>query len=61
MYYWILFFIKGNNIPLTTIIQLPQYIERIGGSRIGLYCGSIRAITKSNIIQVNFSEIQNFF
>jgi hypothetical protein len=56
-------FIKANNIPFITRIQLQQYIGRIGGPKIGFFCGSITAITKSNIIQVIFCSIivWNFF
>jgi hypothetical protein len=50
-------FIKANNISLITRIQLQQYIERMGGPRIGFFCGPIRDITKSNIIQVIFAEL----
>jgi hypothetical protein len=50
-------YVKANNIPLKTRIQLQQYIERMGGPKIGFFCGSITAITKSNIIEVIFAKL----
>jgi len=44
--------VSSKNYPLRTRIQLNQYIERLGGIKIGFYCWSITAITKTNLIKV---------